>query len=426
MNISEPNKFKKLWRTVKVGYFLAVRQVKRGALWINILIISVMVFTFLNLVVVSGILVGLIEGSVKGLEQHYTGDIIISNLDNKSYIQKTDFVTNVVSSTPEVKDFTKRYLRSGSIHKERKKIIEPSEKRETVNTIMAGIDPSQENRVTDLKSLLIKGEYLEEDDSNEILIGALLLKQYSGFESEAFPVLEGVGVGSEIKVEVDGHQKEVEIKGILRSKVDEVDRRVFFNNDYFRKLIGRFDKNVDEIAVQLKKSAKPSLVKSNLLNSGIGSISKVQTRKEAEPKFLKDLKTTFSILGTIVSSIGLIVAIITVFIVIFINAITRRKYIGILKGVGIRNLAIEMAYVFQALFYALVGTVLGLGLVFLIIKPYISVNPIDFPFSDGILVATFWGTFWRALTLISATFVAGYLPARLIVNQNTLDAILER
>ena len=144
------------------------------------------------------------------------------------------------------------------------------------------------------------------------------------------------------------------------------------------------------------------------------------------PKFLKDIKTTFALLGNMISSIGLVVASITIFIVIFVNAITRRRYIGILKGVGVTKGAIEISYVLQALFYAISGVLIGTLLVFLVLKPAIYANPIDFPFSDGILVATALGTFFRAVILFLATLVAGYIPAYIVIKQNTLDAILGR
>jgi len=64
--------------------------------------------------------------------------------------------------------------------------------------------------------------------------------------------------------------------------------------------------------------------------------------------------------------------------------------------------------------------------VFLILKPYLAAHPIDFPFSDGILVATLIGTVVRGVILFVATLIAGYIPARIVVKQNTLDAILGR
>ena len=162
------------------------------------------------------------------------------------------------------------------------------------------------------------------------------------------------------------------------------------------------------------------------MRTGIGQYAKVQTFEEGEPKFLKDIKDTFALLGNMISSIGLVVASITIFIVIFINAITRRKFIGILKGIGISGKTIEISYLFQSIFYALSGSAIGLILLYGILVPYVNSHPINFPFSDGILVATISGTFLRVALLVFATMIAGYIPARMIVRKNTLDAILGR
>jgi ABC-type antimicrobial peptide transport system permease subunit len=51
---------------------------------------------------------------------------------------------------------------------------------------------------------------------------------------------------------------------------------------------------------------------------------------------------------------------------------------------------------------------------------------LDFPFSDGILVAPMVGTIIKLIILFIVTTVAGFLPAWLIVRQNTLDSILGR
>ena len=52
-----------LGRSISLGWFLAYRQVKRSSVATTLLIVFVMMLTFLNLVVVRGVLVGLIQGS---------------------------------------------------------------------------------------------------------------------------------------------------------------------------------------------------------------------------------------------------------------------------------------------------------------------------------------------------------------------------
>ncbi len=72
------------------------------------------------------------------------------------------------------------------------------------------------------------------------------------------------------------------------------------------------------------------------------------------------------------------------------------------------------------------GVLIGLGILYGFLVPYFNANPINFPFSDGILVAEVAGTLFRAFLLLVATVIAGYIPARIVVKQNTLDAILGR
>jgi ABC-type antimicrobial peptide transport system permease subunit len=178
--------------------------------------------------------------------------------------------------------------------------------------------------------------------------------------------------------------------------------------------------------MRLKPGIDPVTVKEALIRDGFGEYGKVQTFEDAQPKFLKDITATFALLGNAIGSIGLAVASITIFIVIFINAITRRKFIGIMKGIGIRGDVIEISYIFQSIFYALCGSAIGMLLVFGVLVPFFNAHPINFPFSDGILVATLSGTLLRVALLLVTTIIAGYIPARMIVRKNTLDSILGR
>jgi len=412
---------------IKVALFLAIRDVRRANIWTTILTIAVMVLTFLNLVVVSGVLVGLIEGSVVAVKERYLGDIFISSLKNHSYIEKTPEITSFVRSLPEVDAVTVRYVQGGSIDGDYKSLPKAKEKKVTVSSSFSGIVPSEENKVSNLKSKIVEGEFLQDDDYDKVVLGAMLLRKYLDFESDMFPVLgPDIGVGSKIKIMVGDSSREVVIKGIVRTKVDEVDRRVFFTSQQMRGLINRYDYSANEIAVKLKPDTDPNKVRDIINGAGYDKYSKVQTALDAEPKFIQDLRDTFAILGNIISSVGLAVAAITVFIVIFINAITRRKYIGILKGIGISKRSIEFSYVIQSVFYAACGMTIGAIIVFMFLKPFFISHPISFPFGDGILVAGAFETFIRGMILLVATVIAGFIPAKIVIKQNTLDAILGR
>lgn len=277
-----------------------------------------------------------------------------------------------------------------------------------------------------LASKVIEGQYLTENDADAILLGANLTKKYLPVDIPGFPLLENVAVGDRVRLTVGGNTKEVIIKGIVRSKTDSIDMRIFMLDRSLRPLIGRGDFNVDEIAIKIRPNTDPRIVKNALLAAGVGETARVQTWEESLPKFLIDIQNTFSMLGNVMGSISIVVASITIFIVVFINAITRRKFIGILKGIGISPGAIEISYVFQSVFYAVLGIGIGMALLYGIMVPFFKANPINFPFSDGILVAEVAGTFIRAFLIVIATIIAGFIPARIVVKKNTLDSILGR
>lgn len=413
------------WLTIRIGFFLATRQIRRASLWTTTLIIGVMILTFLNLVVVSGILVGLIEGSVRQWRQEYTSDVIITALDQKDYIENSDNILSLIATIPEVKAVSPRYT-SGAVLEANYQTKTERQKVNSASAQVNGINPAAEDAVTGLGGKLMEGEYLTPTDFDQVLLGYFLLSQYVLIDSPTFSALKNVGVGSKIRIKVGGVTREVRVKGIVLSKVDNVRRGIFMTDTQLRSMIGRDINNVGQIAILLKPGADPIAVKERLIAAGVGDLAKIQTYEDAQPQFLKDIVQTFNILGNAFSSIGLIVSSITIFIVIFINAITRRKFIGILKGIGIHGGAIEASYVFQSIFYALIGSTLGLLLVYGVLVPYFAQNPINFPFSDGILVAPVQGTTIRILLLVTSTVIAGYIPAWMIIRKNTLDSILGR
>lgn len=411
----------------RIGFFLAIRQLKRASWWTNILIVFVMILTFLNLVVVSGVLVGLIQGAVDSIRNHYISDIIITNLNNKNYIENSPTVINLLKQNPAIRYYSPRYVERGTIEADYKAKIKDTDKANITSASFAGIDPIAEEKITNLSRFVVEGSWLTASDYDQIIVGSYLLKRYMPIESPGFVTLSGdIRPGTKVRIALGEVVREVTVKGIIHSKIDEINMRVFMTDSQLRSLIGRNDFNVDEISIKLNPGYDSTTVRDTLIANGVDRVAKVQTFDDATPKFIKDMITTFALLGSIFSSLGLVVAAITIFIVIFINAITRRKFIGILKGIGISGEAIEISYVIQSFFYAITGSVIGLFVVYGFLEPFLLANPINFPFSDGILVAPLSSTLLRISLLIFSTIIAGYIPARMIVKKNTLDSILGR
>ncbi len=437
----------------KVAWKLAVRQVQRASIWMNLLIITIMILTFLNLVVITGLLVGFIDGSFTANKAEYSGDIIISENFGKTGIDNTYEIRKVLSSMPKIKKTSERYIRQATVEANYQTRWEFDEPPNSVSLELVGIYPETEDSVTDLSEKVIAGSYLDPNESGYILIGANNLDQYTDF-SDTFDPLLNVEPGTRLKITVQtggasnstfsgpgseggaanptssdtngGHSKEFIVKGIVDSKVGKTASRAYLTKSDWQNLVGSKFERASEIAIIIKPEEDPNIISHELKKLGLDKYAKIQTAEEAIPSVLNDLKITFTLLGNVVGLIAVLVSAITVFVVIYVNALTRRKHIGILKGIGIDGAAIQRAYVMQSMFYAVVGTFIGYIVVFYLLVPYFNAHPLNFPISDGVLAASALGTFVRACVLLTVTAIAGYLPAWLIVRQNTLDSILGR
>jgi ABC-type lipoprotein release transport system permease subunit len=97
-----------------------------------------------------------------------------------------------------------------------------------------------------------------------------------------------------------------------------------------------------------------------------------------------------------------------------------------MKGIGIRPASIMWNYIFQSVFYSAIGISLVLLTVFYALVPLFVKFPIDFPFSDGILIAEQGPTTTRVIILMIVSIFAGLIPSWMVVKKNTLNAILGR
>lgn len=420
-------------QSLRVGWFLAFRQIHRVGKGTSALIIFIMTLTFLNLVVVSGLLVGLISGSFKQFRESYAADIIITAAPGRSYIENSPALVDFLNNNSNVVAVSPRYGAGATV---RGTLSQSTPKKERANQISArvtGLDPAREEELTHFSRFVIKGQMIDATDEGSILIGANLIKKYSSFADANIPgldLLRDVDVGDRVRMTIanpDGEPstKDFFVKGIVKSKVDEISTRMFVNDQELKRLLPANKEQLQEIAIKTKPGQDMVLLE-EIKNFMDGYAAQIQTADEAIPSFLRDIETTMSILGNALSSFALVVASITVFIVIYINAVTKRKFIGIMKGIGISPWAVQASYLIQALFYGLAGSAIGLALTFGFLKPYFDANPINFPFSDGILAATPEGAFTRVAILLVVTIIAGYIPATLIVRKNTLDSILGR
>lgn len=432
--------------TVSLGFFLALRQITRSSKYATGLIVFIMMLTFLNLVATSGFLVGIIEGASRSFKEQWTGDLMITNRNEKQYIEHTTDLVGMLSSFPQIKSYTTRTVAGVKIEANwwEKRTEEDAN---VVSNQIVGIDPRKEDETTHLSNAIVEGSWLSEGDSEGIVLGSGFLTKYSRV-ADLVSLLRDVKPGDTVRVTVSGKKvsinpeqefagaqdvtsaqsvtKDFVVRGILNSKVQFVASRAYILDSELTKMLGKTGSDVSEIAIVVRDGVDPYEVKTPLLNNGYGEYAKINTADEGAPEFLVNIKLFFNIIGTILGSVSVVVALITIFIIIYINALTRRRQIGIMKAVGVTEFAIEFSYICQALFYVVSGSFLALLIIFLILKPIIDAHPIDTPFARIVLVAEPLSVAFKFLLVSIVSVLAGYLPARIIVSTNTLNAILGR
>lgn len=414
-----------------VGFFLAAREIRRNNPWTSTLIILVISLTFFNMLFLGGILIGFASAAIGTYPQYYSGDVFIIPETNKNAIDDTSTIVSIVKTLPTVKSVSVRESSSGLMEYKYQNKLRPTDIADSASGTVAGIDPLAEDKMSELSKAMVAGSYLSPADADEIIIGSNLIQKYATVRGAALAVgskiLKSADIGSRVRLTVNGIQKEVTIKGVFSTNAVFVDSRIYMTDSAYRQLTQNNSLAANEIAIRLTPNASADEAKKYIIKSLPQHEDViVETSKEALPSSIYTIIQALGKLGNLVGAIALMVSAFTIFIVIYVNAITRRKFIGILKGIGISSRAIEISYIFQALFYAIAGIAFSTVVIMGLLKPYVDLHPFNFASINASLAISWNDVIRNALALTITAFISGFIPAWLVTKQNTLDAILGR
>ena len=138
---------------------------------------------------------------------------------------------------------------------------------------------------------------------------------------------------------------------------------------------------------------------------------------------MRGIISSFDVVTSLISAIGLVVAAIVMFIVIYIGVINKKRQIGILRAIGIRGKIIMHSYLVQALFYVICGIVVGSLLFYFVVQPYFALHPLDLSLGQVSLAVQTSAIQNAVLGLILAAILAGYLPVLGITRQSIIKII---
>ncbi len=392
---------------LKVMFYLAYKNLTKSKITFMV-IVAVMAMSFLSITFFASIIDGLGYEFEEGMIKGQTGHLMIEPHEDELYITDSGDLVKDIRRIPGVVGVARRLDASAVARYETIEIGNP----------VLFIEPENEKDVSDYWRSVIAGEYLSKKDTNEMLMGANLVKSYAaeGDTQKRFDV----DVGDKVTLSFsNGFVKEYRIKGIYKTGSRFVDDKMMINFDQYQLIFNFTDDIASNILVSLPQRGVEDSYAEKIIDLGVSKqINRWQTKMGAVNQFVGSLQITNQITGTI----GLLTAFATIYIIIFINVTNKRKQIGILKAVGIKKQIILGSYVIQSLAYGITGVIIG-NIIMKLLLFLLSVHPLSMPKGPVVPILTMERLVTTSFILIFASIVAGFFPSRKAADENILDAI---
>jgi putative ABC transport system permease protein len=282
-----------------------------------------------------------------------------------------------------------------------------------------GIDPADEAFVTGLEDAVISGEFLSRPDSGEIILGREVSGGFDALmESRS---LGGVEVGDTIELTVSGKTKEFRVKGIYTTRYFMADAGAYISRADMEEMLGIEGGDfAQEIAVKTTAGTDEYETRNELLSLGVRE--NIRTWHEFAG-ILRLIENTLGLVRNIMNAIGLLIAFVIIFVVIYVNIVNKKRQIGVQKAIGIEQHVIVASFVLQAMLYAATGIIFGYAFMRFGLVPYTISHPVQIPLGAMSLRLDDAEAISRAILLFLASIVGSVIPAYKLAQKDLLDLI---
>lgn len=396
-------------RIGRVGLFLTIRSLTRGNIGTTIMTIFMMAMIFVNLIFLTSIINGLVVTAHKQIIETLTGEILVEAPSESMYIERSSDVADQLLRVPGVEKLSAHTNFSAQLEKEG----------EQGSYRGVAIDPEAEKEVTTIEQAIIAGRYLEPDDTNAIILGIQIA---GGEDVELYAYsLKDVSVGDTVFLSyANGLEKEYEVVGIFDNNFVQADNRFFITNHEYTSLFPELRTNASEFALRIQPTKDVEVVAQDIHDLEI--TDNVRTWIDTAG-IVESFTKSFDIVNFIVSIVAIIVGGITIFIVMYIDVVNRKRQIGILRAIGISENSIALSYVLRALLYALCGVTVGILISKFILIPLFTQKPLQLPVGNVSLALHNEVMYVRALALLLVSFLGAFIPVQRALRMKIIDAI---
>ncbi len=399
---------------IKTSLFLAITSIKRGNKGTLAMTILIMTLAYVNLVFVASIFGGIVEAINQAAIDNQYGNIIITPAVDKIYIENKRAI-QAIKTIPGVIGVSQHYVDNPIVTYDYRK---DGHDIKSGRWVLKSINPEDEKKITKIYKSIIDGSFLDPTDRDQIIIGKEIAGGYGG-DLEYLSL--GVSVGDEIDVLFsNGIKRTYTIKGVFSTKSTQADQTMFITKKEMESVL-KVHNLASEVLVKIKDTGNEDMYIKELRQIGF---KKEDIKKWQDLMgFTSGASKSFTMISIILGVIGTIVAGVTIFIIIFVSVVNKRRQIGILKAIGMRQDTIVLYFVLQALFYGVVGVIIGAFLILFVVRPLFIKNPLDFPVGWVSLKITFNIIRISNLSLIGAALIGGFFPAYRGAKEDILKSI---
>lgn len=395
-------------KEARIPFFLILRHLKRTNKWTLAFIIFLMSVAFINLVFINSLFQGVVETDHRQLIETTTGNVTLLPKEEGALFGGVEEAVAKISRVKGIAAVSDQIVLPA--------VVEWRGARKNIE--VWAVKPSREKRATVIDERVIYGSYFKGDDDTGVLIGKILAS-----EEDSGAVRGIFKEGGSVTLRVGGRRLQGPVLGVFETLSDYADTRAYITRSWLEKNFPEYKDRANRLVIRAKEKGDEAELAKMLKKTGVRG--KFVTWQEASERS-ESLTESFVTINALLTTVGFIIAAVTIFIIMYVDITHKRLEIGILRALGIKSHIIATTFVLQTIVYSMFGVMVGAGLFFGIIMPYFRWKPFIIPIGAVELAVIPADFVSRAVAVVLVAIASGLIPAIISLKKKILDEILGR
>lgn len=332
----------------------------------SVLTLLAITFATLSAIAMRGVQIGTYDVNIKNAVEMFTGYIQIQrsgyqeNPSLRLSFKNNETITRAIESVESITSYSERVYGNGLI----------SYDQNSYGIMIFGIDPETEAKTTKLLTKLNEGKFFSSDTSNEVVLGAKLLKNLKA------------KIGDDVVVLAQGFDGSLgnlrfKIIGTTKTGSSEFDgMAAFIGLTTAQDLLALYGNRISAIAIQLENLRDIEDTKEKLQAAITEEEISVLGWEEIMPDFKQSIELD-NISGLMMMMVLIVIVAFGVLNTVLMSVTERFNEFGVTLSIGMPQMKLVYLILIETIFIAVIGILLG-NIFAWGVNYYIVLNPIEF------------------------------------------------